>query len=305
MLLSLILAWLAVLFTALTAVLYIIKRKGGKRLRRVFSRIHITVGVLLIVTSILHGVLAGNWAGATVSDMMVAPVLFTWNWGTLSLIATVLLAVSYMLRRRLKRRWMVLHRILTVALIALVVLHVSDVGIQLFDRLQPVSYAETITVEPTETATAATAVTTSTPAAATAAPAAEETSAITAEETAALVADTNASFSGASLIDGVYQGSASGFQGTITVSVTVSGGAVTDITVVSENDTPSYFSRAESVIDTIVDEQSLEVDAVSGATYSSAGIVNAVSDALSSAVNDGTLAVTEFTYSDKHGGHGH
>lgn len=299
---SIILAWLAVIFTVLSAILYVVKRSGNKQLRRAFSRIHITVGVLLIATGILHGILAGNMADATLEDMMIAPVLFTWNWGTLSLIAAVLLAVSYILRKVLKKRWMGLHRILTVALIALVVLHVSDVGIQLLDRLQPVSYAEAAVTDTTLQAEDDNLVTSTYLAASTS----SVTTVSTSTESATLVEEANSLFSGAVLTDGVYQGSATGYNGDITVSVTVSGGLVTDIAILSESDTPSYFRRAETVVDTIIDEQSLEVDAVSGATYSSAGIVNAVSDALSTAVQDGTLSTTEFTYSQsKHGGHGH
>ncbi len=293
MLSSIILAWLAVLFTALSAVLYIMKRSGNRNLRRAFSKIHITVGVLLIVTGIVHGILAGNMADATVSDMAVAPVLFTLNWGTLSLIVAILLAVSFMLRRKLKRQWIVVHRVLTVLMIALVVLHISDVGIQLDDRLEAVSYAETITATDTQSIVATTATATAT----TDATAYDSDTAITYVDTA------NQLFSGAALTDGVYEGSATGYNGYITVSVTVSGGLVTAIDIVDENETRSYLSRATSVINTIVDEQSLEVDAVSGATYTSAGIVNAVADALASAVDSGTLSVTTFTYShSKHGG---
>jgi len=292
---SILLAWLAVLFAALSAVLYLVKRSGNRRLRKLFSRIHMAVGVLLIVAGILHGILAGNSSGATLGDMMVAPLLFTWNWGTASLIAAVLLAVSYMLRKLLRKRWMTLHRVLTVALIAFVVLHVSEVGIRLFDQIPTVAYADTQTADTVlQTDAAAGAVT-----------AAAAADAETGTDTAALIADANALFSGASLTDGVYQGCASGYSGMITVSVTVSGGLVSDIEVLSETDTPTYFSRAETVIDTVIEEQSLEVDAVSGATYSSAGIINAVSAALSSAVDTGTLAVTEFTYQTKSGGHKH
>lgn len=299
---SIILAWLAVIFTVLSAVLYIVKRSGNKQLRKAFSRIHITVGVLLIVTGILHGILAGNMADATLGDMMVAPVLFTLNWGTLSLIAAVLLAVSYILRKVLKKRWMGLHRVLTVALIALVVLHVSDVGIQLLDRLQPVSYAEAAATNTTAQTEDDNLVTSAYLTASTSGVTTESTS----TDTATLVEEANGLFSGVVLTDGVYQGSAKGYNGDITVSVTVSGGLVTDITIVNECDTPSYFRRAETVVDTIIEEQSLEVDAVSGATYSSAGIVNAVSAALSTAAQDGELAATEFTNSQsKHGRHGH
>jgi len=84
--------------------------------------------------------------------------------------------------------------------------------------------------------------------------------------------------------DGTYQGSGSGFRGTTTVSVVVSGGKVNTINVVSYADTNQYFSRAYSgVSPEIISSQSSNVDAVSGATFSSNGIMAAVANALSKA----------------------
>ncbi len=84
-----------------------------------------------------------------------------------------------------------------------------------------------------------------------------------------------------SVSDGTYEGSGMGFCGTTTVSVVVKNGVVTDITVKSYEDDSAYFSRAEDeVIREIIRSQSLEVDAASGATYSSKSIIEAVSDAL-------------------------
>ena len=82
--------------------------------------------------------------------------------------------------------------------------------------------------------------------------------------------------------DGTYEGSARGFKGLITVSVTVENGLITDIEDVSNNDTPSFFERCWSVVTgDIIEAQSTDVDAVTGATYSSVGIMDAVADALS------------------------
>jgi polyferredoxin len=82
--------------------------------------------------------------------------------------------------------------------------------------------------------------------------------------------------------DGVYTGTGSGYRGDTTVSVTVSGGAITDITVVSYRDDDKYFSRAVStVISGIISRQSLDVSTVSGATFSSNGLLEAVANALS------------------------
>ena len=92
--------------------------------------------------------------------------------------------------------------------------------------------------------------------------------------------------------DGVYTASADGFGGPITVQVTVSGDAITDIMVVShDGETTSYFSKARRVISTILETGTPEgVDAVSGATYSSTGLLNAVKLALSKAANDAAPA---------------
>ena len=72
--------------------------------------------------------------------------------------------------------------------------------------------------------------------------------------------------------DGVYTGTGNGFRGATNVTVTVENGEITDITVNSYNDDQQFFSRAESgVISAIIKSQSTDVDAVSGATFSSNG----------------------------------
>ena len=85
------------------------------------------------------------------------------------------------------------------------------------------------------------------------------------------------------LKDGVYTGSGQGYRSTITVRVTVSGGRIASVDVVSEGDDEPYFSNARGVISSVVSSQSMGVDAVSGATYSSRGILVAIANALSSA----------------------
>lgn len=85
-------------------------------------------------------------------------------------------------------------------------------------------------------------------------------------------------------IDGTYLGSAQGFGGTITVQVTIYEGSISDISVVSApGETASYFASAQGVISSVLSAQSPNVDTVSGATYSSTGILNAVKAALEQA----------------------
>ena len=81
--------------------------------------------------------------------------------------------------------------------------------------------------------------------------------------------------------DGTYKGSANGYGGKVTVNVTVSKKTMTAIDVVSApGETDSFFQRAKGVIDEMLTAQSTDVDVVSGATYSSNGIIGAVRNAL-------------------------
>ena len=84
-----------------------------------------------------------------------------------------------------------------------------------------------------------------------------------------------------SLADGPYQGEGQGVRGPTSVSVTVENGKITDITIVSYQDDAQFFSRAQNtIIQEIINTQSLDVSCVSGATFSSNGILEAVANAL-------------------------
>ena len=99
-------------------------------------------------------------------------------------------------------------------------------------------------------------------------------------------------------LDGVYTATAEGFGGPITVQVTITGDTITDITIVShDGETTSYFAKARSVVSAILETGTpTGVDAVSGATYSSTGILNAVKQALAKAANpEGTASQPEET----------
>lgn len=86
--------------------------------------------------------------------------------------------------------------------------------------------------------------------------------------------------------DGTYTGSAQGFGGAITVEVTLASDEITDIQVTgAPGEDSAYLSQAEGVISSIISAQSTDVDTVSGATFSSTGIINAVVDALGKAEN--------------------
>lgn len=81
--------------------------------------------------------------------------------------------------------------------------------------------------------------------------------------------------------DGVYTGRGEGYGGAITVEVTVEGGQLTAIKVLDgRSEDGSYLRSAKQLIPKVLAAQHTELDAISGATYSSWGILNAIDDAL-------------------------
>ncbi len=87
--------------------------------------------------------------------------------------------------------------------------------------------------------------------------------------------------SGNTYKDGVFTGSSNGYGGKITVQVTVAEGKITAVSVVSApGETSSFLSKAKGVIDRVIQAQTWEVDVVSGATFSSRGILGAIKNAI-------------------------
>ncbi|AQS07349.1 4Fe-4S binding protein [Clostridium beijerinckii] len=110
---------------------------------------------------------------------------------------------------------------------------------------------------------------------------APESSKLNHETTSSNTAQNNAS----KYKDGTYTGSGTGYKGgTTKISVTVSDGKISSIQAISNQDTPKFYQRAEgTIIKSIISKQSTSVDTVSGATYSSKGIMSAVTNALNEA----------------------
>lgn len=87
--------------------------------------------------------------------------------------------------------------------------------------------------------------------------------------------------------DGTYTGSAKGYGGTVSVKITIRKGKIKKISASGKNETSSYWKRAQAVKKRIIKAQNPRVDAVSGATYSSNGIINAAISALNKAAKSG------------------
>lgn len=110
---------------------------------------------------------------------------------------------------------------------------------------------------------------------------------VTDTETENAAEDTQTATGSFELADGVYKGSATGFSGPVTVAVTIMDKKITSIDILSSTDDEAFFNRAKAVIDRIIASQSFDVDVVSGATYSSNGIIAAVKNALTGEKDNG------------------
>ena len=87
--------------------------------------------------------------------------------------------------------------------------------------------------------------------------------------------------------NGTFEGSGTGYGVTITVQVTLEDDTIIAVSVVSApGEDSAYLSQGENVINSIISEQNTDVDTISGATFSSTGILEAVNDALSKAENE-------------------
>ena len=101
---------------------------------------------------------------------------------------------------------------------------------------------------------------------------------------------------------GTYEGTAVGNGGNVTVSVTFTEDAIESIEVVSQSETPTVAAKALEILpQAIIDAQSLGIDGCTGATVSSAAILNAVGDAAkqAGADMDALYATVEKTLSDE------
>ena len=83
---------------------------------------------------------------------------------------------------------------------------------------------------------------------------------------------------------GVYEGTGRGYRGPVHVQVQISPGGIEDIVIISHSDTVYPGAAAmEELLEAVLETGSTDLDAVSGATYSSRGFLEAVENALEKA----------------------
>ncbi|AMB96469.1 FMN-binding protein [Aerococcus urinae] len=83
------------------------------------------------------------------------------------------------------------------------------------------------------------------------------------------------------LKNGTYEATAKGQMNDITLEVTVDSNKIEKINIIKEDETPGIGDIAlERIPKAIIQEQSVEVDTVSGATVTSNAVISAVKEAL-------------------------
>ncbi|WP_119207887.1 FMN-binding protein [Blautia sp. OF09-25XD] len=83
--------------------------------------------------------------------------------------------------------------------------------------------------------------------------------------------------------EGIYYGTGEGYLGDITTAVVIQDETIKAILVTESEDDEAFLKRAKQTAKDVVKNQTLEVDTVSGATYSSRGILAAIEEALKEA----------------------
>ena len=248
-------AWISVLLTIALSIIYILRKlivqSKGKNiylisLNRKLRKHHKLIGIILVITGLVHGYFSSE-------------SILSLNLGTASWIISILLGLNWMAKKSLSKYkgWIYYHRILTVAFILAIILHVVQVGgIQVHKLLLGSG---------------------------------------TSSGQKAIVSDLNKSIQGATFKDGIYTGVADGYRPGLKVSVEIKNNVITSIEIIEHNEVNSRFYQKamDTIPQAILDNQSTEVDATSGATFTSIGIMNAVNDALSQGLIGGTLPSTQ------------
>lgn len=258
-------AWISVLLVFLLCIIYGLRMIAGnkssiskvaRKVNKFLRRHHKIMGILLVLTGLVHGLFSSE-------------KVWSFNLGTIAWVVSILLGMNWMLRKSLSnyKGWMFYHRLLTVIFIGTIVWHVIDVGgIQVHKILfgHSSNYASLSSSNSSSTSS---------------------------ELESNSVSDINGQLQGGQYKDGIYTGEATGYRAGLKVSIVIKNNQILKAEVTEHNEVNSrFYSRPiQMVPQEIIDAQSTQVDTVSGATFTSVGIINAVNDALSKAIISGEV----------------
>jgi len=280
-------AWISVFLAVLLSIVYLLRiiNKGKKknltiaRLNKKLRNVHKPMGIAFVVFASIHGFFSSG-------------IILSLNFGSACMAIGILIGLTYWLRKVYKGKllWIKPHRWLTVVLIMFLGLHLWEIGGVMgpetfltgvqneMETSEEALYGNTTEVAKANTGTTESSVI-------------DTVVAQPSTTTTPVVDKANLFLGNVDLKDGTYTGVADGYGPNLTVSVTVSGNIITDIQVVSHNEkNVKYYGRAiDAVPRAIIAAQNPVVDTISGATYTSNGIMQAVLNALDTAVISGTL----------------
>lgn len=213
---------LAILFI-LTCLKFITKRCKHKKIDFVAGKIHKVLGLILLITAIVHMII-------TLPLIKQRP-FFMYIAGMIMVACALAAVISYYSRKKLKKNWIIIHRAATLLFILCLVFHVF-LGVKSLNTYQ--SEIKNIEIH-------------------------------------------NMDLDNVS--DGKYVGEYNVGYIFAKVEVTIKSGEIKTVTLLEHRN--ERGKRAETIIDSIVEQQRIKVDAVSGATNSSKVIMKAVENAIS------------------------
>ena len=236
-------AWLAVISGILLSIIWIIKIIQKKIQKGCAKDLLIKINKFLRKNHINLGYLF--LMSSLIHGILSSYSIISFNYGTICLIIGLLLWYTFIEKKHIGKTWIQKHRELTVLLITVTVLHIFEVGGFIgFDRVIN-SIKSDLNPKTNKT-------------------------------------DMNIS---SDYKDGVYEGTGYGYRPDLKVLVTIKDGLIKDISIVSHNEVGEKFYKPafDYIPKKIIDKQTYDIDAVSGSTYSSNGVIEAVEDALSKA----------------------
>lgn len=245
--LNVLFAWIAVISGLLLSIIWLIRvvdKKMQKDKKKVFLR---KTNKILRKNHIKLGYLF--LISTLIHGILSSYSIISFNYGTIGLIIGLLLGYTFYDKKKIGKIWIKKHRELTVLLIIVTGLHIVEVGGFVgFDRIINSIKSDLVV----------------------------KTDEIDKNE----INDVNSYYN-----DGVYEGTGYGYGHDLKVEVSIKSGLIDEISIVSHNEVGEKFygPAFDYIPSQIIKEQTSDVDAVSGSTYSSNGIIEAVEDALSKA----------------------